>query len=408
MSRFLLMMLLVISLLLGIELREGKGKTVIRIDRSPAIGGNNQFAIDLFRALRERPGNLAVAPASLSTALAMAYEGARGETAAEMARVLHLPADREAMRQEYCDLLARLNGDGGERPYRLVAANSLWGQQDDHFLPEYTACLEKIYGAELHAVDFRSATEKARLAINAWVAGKTNGMIPELLSSRDDVTPATLAGVVNTVYFKAAWLHPFVKSMTAPGDFHCADGTKIRVPMMHQTRRFAHAQGDGFAMLELPYQGGDLALDVVLPNEGVALDKVESGLSLNGLQQTIDRLGERDVSVELPKFKVTAAADLSETLKGLGMRSAFDAGADFSGIDGKHDLFVSKVVHQVVVNLDEEGTEAAAGTGVIASRALTVKARPIPFRVDRPFLYVIRDLKSGAILFLGRVADPVH
>lgn len=407
MSRFLLMMVLVISLLLGIELREGKGKTVIRIDRSPVIGGNNQFAIDLFRALRGRPGNLSVAPASLSTALAMAYEGANGETAAEMARVLHLPADREAMRQQYCALLSRLNGDGGERPYRLVAANSLWGQQGDRFLPEYTSCLAKVYGAELHPVDFRRAAEKARLAINGWVAGKTNDLIPELLSARD-VNPATSLILVNTVYFKAAWLHPFVKSLTAPGDFHRADGTKIRVPMMRQTRRFAHAQGDGYAMLEMPYQGGDLALDVVLPNEGMPLDKVESGLSLNGLQQTIDRLGERDVSVELPKFKVTAAAELSETLKGLGMRSAFDAGADFSGIDGAHDLFVSKVVHQVVVNLDEEGTEAAAGSAVIVTRALTVKARPISFRVDRPFLYVIRDLKSGAILFLGRVADPAH
>jgi serpin B len=309
------------------------------------------------------------------------------------------------MRQEYCDLLARLNGDGGERPYRLVAANSLWGQQGDRFLPEYTSCLAKYYGSELHAVDFRNAAESASRAINAWVEGKTNGLIPELLSSRD-VGPDTSLVLVNTVYFKAAWVYPFVKSLTTPGDFHLADGTTTRVPMMHQTRRFPHAAGDGFAMLELPYKGGDLAIDVVLPDEGVSLDKVESGLSTDVLQKAIDGLGERDVAVELPKFKVTASAELSGTLAGLGMTKAFRPGADFSGIDGEHDLYLSKVVHQVVVNLDEEGTEAAAATGVIGFRVLAVKAKPTPFRVDRPFLYVIRDLKSGAILFLGRVADP--
>jgi serpin B len=407
MVRFLMMMVLAICLLLGIDLRNVGGQPVIRLDNSPVIGGNNQFAIDLFRAIRSRPGNVSLAPASVSTALAMTYEGARGETAGEMARVLHLPADRETVRSGFRELIARLNGDGADRPYRLVSANSLWGQQGDHFLPDFTRVLAQVFGAEIHAVDFRHATEAARLAINAWVDGKTNHLIPELLSSRDLRSDTSLV-LVNTVYFKGSWLYPFAKSATAPADFHLADGSKVSVPMMRQTRRLAHAQGDGFGLLELPYKGGDLAFDVVLPNEGVSLDKVESNLALPQLRQTIDRLGEREVALAMPRFKVTAGAELSEPLSGLGMARAFTAQADFSGIDGTHELFLSKVVHQVVVNLDEEGTEAAAGTAVVITRSMARVTQPLAFRVDRPFLYLIRDVKTGAILFLGRVADPAR
>ena len=408
MSRFLLMMILVISLLLGIELRDGKGKPMIRIDRSPVVGGSNQFAIDLYNAIRSRPGNVSISPASVSTALAMTYEGAKGETAAEIARVFHFPADRDAMRAGFRELIDRMNGQGAERPYRLVAANSMWGQQDDRFLPEYTSCLARYYGSELHPVDFRHAAESAVRDINAWAKAKTSGLIPELLAP-PQVRPDTSLILVNTVYFKGSWLHPFAKAATSPADFHLADGTTARVPMMHQTRRFALAAGDGFAMLELPYKGGDLAFDIVLPNEGLALDKVEADFSPAGLQNAIDRLGERNVAVEMPKFKVTASVELSKTLAGLGMPLAFTSEADFSGIDGRRDLYLSKVVHQVVVNLDEEGTEAAAATGVVMARALARRPMPpVVFRADHPFLYLIRDLKTGAILFLGRVADPTR
>ncbi len=408
MMRFLMMMVLAICLLLGVELRKVGGQPVIRLDNSPVIGGNNQFAIDLFRAIRSRPGNVSLAPASVSTALAMTYEGARGETAEEMARVLHLPADREAVRRGFRELIARLNGEGAERPYRLVSANSLWGQKGDRFLPDFLHILADVYGAEFHPVDFRHATEAARLAINAWVDGKTNHLIPELLSSRD-VRPDTSLVLVNTVYFKGSWLYPFAKSATAPADFHRGDGSKVSVPTMRQTHRLSHAQGDGFGLLELPYKGGDLAFDVVLPDDGVSLDKVESNLALPQLQQTIERLGEREVALAMPKFKVTSGAELSEPLSGLGMARAFSSSeADFSGIDGTRELFVSKVVHQVVVNLDEEGTEAAAGTAVVVTRAMARIAQPLVFRVDRPFLYLIRDVKTGAILFLGRVADPTR
>ncbi len=405
MSRILMMMLLVISMLLGIVLRQVGGNAVVRSDRSPVIEGNNQFAVELYRAIRSRPGNVSLAPASLSTALAMAYEGARGETADEMARTLHLPADRAAMRREYCDLLARLNGAGEERPYRLDAANALWGQEGDHFLPDFTARLADTYGAEIHAVDFRHAADSARVAINGWVDGKTNHLIPELLSPRD-VRPDTSLVLVNTVYFKGSWLYPFAKGATAPGDFHPAGVPKVTVPMMHLSRGLPHASADGFGLLELPYKGGDLALDVVLPNEGVTLDQIEADFSLPGLQHAIDRLGERQVSLTMPRFKVTAASELADPLAGLGMAKAFTPRADFSGIDGTRELFLSKVVHQVVVNLDEEGTEAAAGTAGVMTRSLAVRAKPVVFRVDRPFLYLIRDVKSGAILFLGRVADP--
>lgn len=406
MSRFLLMILLTICLLLGFELREVGGKAVVRRDRSAVVGGNNQFAIDLFRALRSRPGNLSLAPASLSTALAMTYEGARGETAEEMARVLHLPGDRDVLHREFRDVLSRLNGDtnGGERPYRLVAANSLWGQQGEGYLPDFTRSLTNVYGAEFRAVDFRKAPEPAREAINGWVGAKTKGLIPELLASNDLRRDTSLV-LVNTVYFQADWLHPFAKERTAPGPFRRADGSEVATPLMHQTRRFLHAQGEGFGLLELPYKGGDLAFDVLLPDEGVSLEKVEADLNLAHLEATIDRLGEREVALTLPKFRVTAAADLSETLAKMGMPRAF-SDADFRGIDGTRELALSKVVHQVVVKVDEEGTEAAGASAAIIFRTSAIGREPLPFRADRPFLYAIRDLKTGAILFLGRVADP--
>ena len=406
MVRFLMMIIMLISLILGIDVREEKGKIVI--EKSPVVGGSNQFAIDLFDAIRSRPGNVSIAPASLSTALAMTYEGAKGETASEIARVFHFPDDREVMRAGIHALLDRMNGAGAERPYQLVAANSLWGQEGDPFRPDYLGLLAKTYGAALTSVDFRHAHESARREINAWVDGKTNHLIPELLAP-PTIRPDTSLVLVNTVYFKGSWLYPFAKTATAPADFHLADGARVSVPMMRQTRSLPYAEGDGYRMLELPYKGGDLAFDVLLPNEGVALAKVESDLSPVDLDQCLARLGERQVAVELPKFKVTAAAELSKTLAEMGMPRAFTGEADFSGIDGTQELAISAVVHQVVVNLDEEGTEAAGATGVVMTRAMA--SRPMPpvvFRADHPFLYLIRDVKTGAILFFGRVADPTR
>jgi serpin B len=406
MVRFLMTILLAISLLLGIGLRSQKGAVVIDRDTSPVIGGNNQFAIDLLKAIRSRPGNVSFSPASLSTALAMTYEGARGQTADEMARVCHFPSDREAMRAGFRGLMARLNGDGGPRPYRLVAANSLWGQKGDPFRPEYTALVAHDYGAELHAVDFRRTAEPARREINGWVDVKTERLIPELLPS-GTLDASTSLVLVNTVYFKGTWQHPFAKAATAPADFHLDGNTTVQVPTMRQRQTFPYAEADGYRLLEMPYKGGDLAFDILLPNEGVPISKVEADLSTAGLQNALDRLQARDAAVEMPKFKLTAASEMSKTLSGMGMPTAFTSEADFSGIDGTHELAISAVMHQVVVNLDEEGTEAAAATGVVITRsAVQIRPAPVPFRVDRPFLYAIRDVKTGAILFFGRVADP--
>lgn len=408
MVRFLMTILLAISVWTGIGIRKEKGGVVFERDTSPVIGGNNQFAIDLYQAIRSRPGNVSFSPASLSSALAMTSEGARGDTADEIARVFHFPDDREAMRAGYRGLMARLNGDGSPRPYRLVAANSLWGQKGDPFRPEFTDLVARDYGAELHAVDFRHAAESARTEINGWVDGKTEHMIPELLPART-VGPDTSLVLVNTVYFKGSWLHPFSKAATAPAPFHLDGGEAVPVPTMRQTSEFPLAEGDGYRLLEMPYKGGDLAFDILLPNDGVALSKVEADLKLPDLEHTLDRLGPKQVAVAMPRFKLTAASEMSKTLSGLGMPKAFSSEADFSGIDGTRELAISAVMHQVVVNLDEEGTEAAAATGVVMSRSAAVrKPQPIVFRVDRPFLYLIRDVKTGTILFFGRVADPRH
>jgi serpin B len=408
MARLIMTIILLVALMLGISMREHKGAIVYERDASPVIGGNNQFAIDIFDAMRSRPGNVALSPASLSNALAMTYEGARGQTAEEIARVFHFPADRAAMRSGYHDLLARMNGDGSPRPYQLSAANSLWGQQGDPFLPEYQALVTANYGASLNSVDFRRDVEGARQAINTWVDGKTNHLIPELIKS-SALDRTTSLVLVNTVYFKADWQSPFKKDRTTPADFLAAPGRKVTVPMMRQTSRlsYADAEGDGVQVLQMPYKGGDHAMIVVLPREADGLDKVEKGLTKARLDGWIVGLKPEEVAVELPRFKLNVGVELSKPLAKLGMPTAFGPSADFSGIDGKRSLFISSVVHQVVIDVNEEGTEAAAATGVIMKRSMAVQVKPpIPFRADHPFLYLIRDVKTGAILFLGRVSDP--
>ncbi len=325
MSRILMMMLLVISMLFGIVLREVGGTAVVRSDRSPVIDGNNQFAIDLYRAIRSWPGNVSLAPASLSTALAMAYEGARGETADEMARTLHLPADRAAMRREYCDLLTRLNGAGEERPYRLDAANALWGQEGDHFLPDFTARLADTYGAEIHAVDFRHAADSARVAINGWVDGKTNHLIPELLSPRTSGRIPRSSSSIPSISRGAGSIRSSPRGRRHLGDFHPAGVPKVTVPMMHlEPGPAACVGGRASACSSCRLQGRRPSQCSTSScwNEGVTLDQIEADFSLpGGLQHAIDRLGERQGLLDvMPRFTgdVAASEPLARPARGPG------------------------------------------------------------------------------------------
>jgi serine protease inhibitor len=403
MVRFALIIILLVSLAMGVSVAERKGSIVFERDNS----GNNQFAVDLYRALRSRPGNLTISPASISNALALTYEGARGTTADEMSHTLHFPADRGQLRQGFHDLLARINGDGSPRPYQLNAANSLWGQRGDPFLSDYLRVASETYGADLKSVDFRGDAPVACKTINTWVDGKTNHLIPELLSP-NDVNSSTSLVLVNTLYFKGTWQEPFLKAATSQADFHLSPDKTVSAPLMRQTHSHRYVETADEQVLELPYKGGDYAMMVVLPRKIDGLARLEESLTPERIDTWVGKLAKRKVAVEIPKMKLTCGVELSKSLASLGMQSAFTGSADFSGIDGKHDLFVSAVVHQVVVNVDEEGTEAAAATGVVMKRLAVMQESIIPFRADHPFLYLIRDVKTGSILFMGRVLDPTR
>jgi serpin B len=405
MYRLVLIIILLLSLITGVSAVDRKGSVVLEHDRTGVTEGSNRFAVDLYRALRSRPGNVTISTASISNALALTYEGARGTTASEMASALHFPTDREQMRHGFHDLLTRINGDGSPRPYQLNAANSLWRQIGDPYLPEYLQVVSENYGADLKSVDFRSNAALACRTINAWVDGKTNHLISELLSSTD-VNSSTSLVLINTLYFKGTWQEPFLKAATTPAEFHVTSDKTVSAPLMRQTHSFRYVDTSDVQVLELPYQGGDYAMIVVLPRQIDALPRLEETLTLDRIETWVGKLASRKVAVELPRLKLNCSVELSKSLASLGMPSAFTSSADFSGIDGKGGLFISAVVHQVVINVDEEGTEAAAATGVTMKRLAVKQEQPTSFRADHPFLYMIRDLKTGGILFMGRVVNP--
>ncbi|HUS45663.1 MAG TPA: serpin family protein [Phycisphaerae bacterium] len=383
-------------------------------DQAKVAEAVNRFAFDLYAKLKDQEGNLFLSPYSISTALTMTYAGARGTTAEQMDDVLCLPgAPEEApggppyLHAAFAALQNDLNAGGRNGHYELAVANLLWGQKDYAFLPEFLNLLEANYGARLETVDFAGATEAARQSINAWVERRTRDKIKELLKPGilDRLTRLVLT---NAIYFKGQWLREFPKDATRDEDFFVTPDKKVTAPMMHQTEEFGYFEGPDFQALELSYKGEDLAMLVLLPKERDGLVGLEKALSAEKVADTVAKLRKQKVIVALPKFKTTAEFTLNEPLIALGMGDAFNPGkADFSGMNGRKDLFISAVVHKAFVDVSEEGTEAAAATGVVM--ALTALPEPPPvFRADHPFLHLIRDRQSGAILFLGRLTDPTR
>ena len=364
------------------------------------VRGNNAFALELYGRLRERPGNLFLSPYSISTALAMTYAGARGQTADQMARALHFPLPPDRLPAAYEPLISSIHGGPEPRPYQLLVANALWGREGLEFRPEYLRVVEAHFGAGLFRVDFRSP-EPARRTINAWVADKTRDKIGELIGP-GALAPETLLVLTNAIYFKGDWLTPFPRSDTWDEDFHAAGPGRVRVPMMHRTGRLGYAERDGFQALELPYKGDALAMLVLLPRTTDGLAVLEGTLSLDGLDMRERRL----VRVSFPRFRLEGGFALQEVLAAMGMPDAFRREADFSGMTGRREPFISAVLHKAYVDVNEQGTEAAAATGVVMRPTAAPVDRPVEFRADHPFLFLIRDRRTGSILFLGRVANP--
>ncbi len=381
------------------------------ITRSPdartVIDANNQFALDLYTRLRaDQPGNLFFAPCSISTALAMTYGGARGDTEAQMAKVLHFTLPQEVIHSTFASLHQALNSSGGKRGYRLHEANRLWGQQGVGFLPGFLSLTRARYGAELGQVDFTGQREQARQTINSWIAKQTEDKIHDLIpeGSLDETTRLVLA---NAVYFKGDWTEPFDVKVTRDAPFHCTAQQEIQVPLMFRKSVYRCAAREGLKILELTYGKGDLSMLVLLPDAIEGLADLEAKLTADNLNRWLMEMQKHEVEVYFPRFKLDSRFDLGDILKSMGMTLAFTpTQADFSGMDGKRDLFISAVIHKAFVDINEEGTEAAAATGVEAKKEAPPIGFPVIFRIDHPFVFLIRDNAVGSILFLGRVVNP--
>jgi len=369
--------------------------------------GNTAFALDLYARLKSADGNLFLSPYSISTCLAMTYGGARGDTAVQMARTLHFAANPSQLAASFSDLQKQLNHQESQG-IELNIANGLWGQQDHPFLPAFLHEAEKSYGAKLKQVDFRAQADSARREINDWVDHQTSGKITDLIQ-RGVLDTTTRLVLVNAIYFKGRWVKEFDPRHTARAPFMVSSAQKSDASLMHLTSDLAYAEADGWQLLELPYVGDKLDLVVLLPREVEGLKGMEDSLNQSTLDRWLAQARPQKVEVFLPKFKLTAQFSLAKCLVEMGMADAFSGRADFSGMDGARDLCLSAVVHKAFVDVNEEGTEAAAATATVARSMAVMRPRPTPvFRADHPFIFLIRDHHSGSILFLGRLVDPTR
>jgi serpin B len=370
------------------------------------VAGNTAFAFDLYQREKESAPNLFFSPYSISTALAMTWCGARGATAEEMARTLHFTVPPPALSRAFARLADQFVQIKNETNISLSVANSLWHERDYHFLDSFLKLNREDFRAEIRPMDFRGNPEGARKLINAWVEQQTQDKIRDLLHP-GDIVPATRLVLCNAIYFKGNWAMQFDPKMTRPGPFYVTGDQSVTVPMMSGKVKLRSRQVEGVTVFALPYKGNDLTMVVVLPDDRDGLAALEQRLTAAMLQEWLAAVTgpfETEVEVVLPKFKLNCRLDLARNLPAMGMPLAFRPGADFSGMDGSRELFIGGVVHQAFVDVNEEGTEAAAATAVTL-RTLSI-SRPLVFRADHPFLFLIVEQQSGSILFLGRVTDP--
>lgn len=398
-------MIVLAALTLG-STAEAGGCAPDLFDVADAARASNAFAVDLYRQVARDDGNLFFSPSSLTTALAMTYAGARGGTAAEMARVLHWPDRQDAVHVACSELLSAWEPPEGA-PYRLSVANRLWGQTGFNLRPEFLDLVRERYRGGFAPQDFAANAEDARLSINAWIRERTEDRIHDLLRP-GSIDASTRLVLTNAIYFLGTWRHAFEPRATTDEPFHLAGNNTVMVPMMRQVERLRLGVHEGVHVLELPYAGDDLSMFVLLPDAPDGLADLERRLAPSTLEAWLDGAALERVRCVLPRFSVTASFDLGETLEGMGMASAFDgARADFSGMTGGKDLAISEVVHKAFVDVDEAGTEAAAATAVTMKlTSVSHEAPPIDFVADHPFLFLIRHRETGAILFLGRLTDP--
>ncbi|MEB3885978.1 serpin family protein [Lyngbya sp. CCY1209] len=376
---------------------------IVAVESDAIVNQNNQFALDLYNRLQtETGGNLFFSPYSLSVGMAMTYAGARTETAAEIARVFHFERSPDSLHPEFTTLLNNIKTRTNSQ---LCIVNRLWGQSGYTFQEPFLEITRTYYDAPLTPVDFRGNTEASRQQINAWVSQETQNQIRDLIPAGilDEWTRLVLT---NAVYFKGDWLFPFPEELTAGDRFTLPSGEEITVPMMHHPKvAIGYYKLPDLQVLELPYAAGNLSMVVLLPDENSDLQQLEKKLTIARLESWIEASEYVELEVWFPKFQLTSSFKMKSTLSSMGMKSAFTEAADLSGISPEKPFYLYDVVHKAFVDVNERGTEASAATGVIAGSRSAVRDR---IRVDRPFIFLIRDFESGTILFLGAVLNPLE
>lgn len=370
------------------------------------INSNNQFAFDLYLKLKDVPeyneSNIFFSPYSISVALGMTYEGAKGETAEEIQSVFYFPEDENIRKPSFAKIYNQINKV--DKKYELHTANALWAQKDYKFLEEYINTIEKYYVGKVTNIDFINATEDARVTINKWVEEQTNNKIKDLIPA-GVLNTLTRLVLTNAIYFKGLWIKQFDQKETREEDFKVSPEKTVKVDMMSIAgEEFNYYETEELQILELLYEGEDLSMLIILPKENY-LNSLEDSFSLEKLYELRNNLGVQKVDIYIPKFKFETKYFMVKTLEEMGMPTAFSMDADFSGMDGATDLFIANVIHQAFVDVNEEGTEAAAATGVIMELKA---AMPTVFRADHPFIFMIQERETGNILFLGRVVDPTE
>jgi serpin B len=380
---------------------------------SELVAGNSEFAFALYQKLKtQNDGNMFYSPYSLSLALAMAYAGAEGQTASEMAGAMRFTLSQDALAAAFNYLALELDKRAGsagsstaagDKGFHLDVVNDAWGQKNFQFLSQYLDTLAVNYGAGLRILDFIKDAEGARQTINKYIEDNTNGRIKDLIppGAVNDLTRLVLT---NAIYFKAAWQSPFAEAATGSGSFTLLNGSQVTVNMMHQTEYFQYAQAQGYQAVELPYDGGQLSMVVLLPDEG-QFTAFENSLSASLVSGVLASMQSQSVVLSLPKFQYDSSFGLKQALTALGMQQAFTDAADFSGMTGSKGLFISDVVHKAFVSVDEAGTEAAAASAVIVG-ATAMPVNQVVLSINRPFIFLIRDIPTGSILFIGRVMNP--
>lgn len=365
---------------------------------------NNKFTFDFYSKFSDRGGNIFFSPFSISSALAMTHEGAKGKTAEEMESVFYFPQSNSERRPAFARIYNIVNKK--DKKYKLQTANALWAQEDYPFLESYLGIIEKYYGGRTTNLDFVKETEKSRIVINDWVEKKTYDKIKDLIPA-GVLNPLTRLVLTNAVYFKGNWATQFDEKNTREEDFKTGVESTIKVPMMSMTGdevKFSYTETDKLQALELPYEDEELSMLILLP-KGDNLSSVEASLSLEELTKLREGLQKKGVDVYLPRFKFETKYSLKNTLETMGMPTAFSLVADFSGMDGTKGLLISEVIHQAFVKVNEEGTEAAAATAVVMELK-SVPAPNIVFRADHPFIFFIIEKETDSILFMGRMANP--